>query len=389
MNVGIEQPITKNKPSRAGGFLLYGLSLLLIANSLTYHNSRIGKIILILTGVLIFITTVIVLLQRGSFNKKYLLGVFGILVGGINTIINGSGFGSILTYANLIMMLLYFSLFSVTPRQKDNMFNLIIISILIVLITYSNQNEINTLYYSIIPGNTDQSINPNTVGILYFFLFIYAIFKINKMPFSLPLRCFVKIVIFGIILYLSLDTGARTSVMAMCLFFLADFFNFIPPKYNSNTLKSLYVFGLIVTLVFTFFYMYLHQVTDGTFEIFGKNLFTGREVVWQEAYDILKDNWLFGYDNSYAFFNGRVQSAHNSLLGIWFVLGIIPLICCIKHLSDGFLSVAKSSNSRTTMIALFACLFIMTFETLLSDDDLYIYFALLFVLSNEERGYDT
>ncbi|MGN0797246.1 MAG: O-antigen ligase family protein [Christensenellales bacterium] len=389
MNTDIQQQTMMRKPSRISGLLLYGLSLLMICNSLTYQNSRISRIILFLTTVLLTICTAVMLFQRGSISREYVIAVVVIIIGAVNSIINGSGFGTIVNYANLILLLVYFSTFGISQRQKDVTQSLVIIAILTLLIIFSAQNPVSTYYESIFPSLNDNVLNPNTVGLLYFFLLVYSIILVNKMPFSIPLKYFVKIVLFAMIFYLSWPTGARTSVVATGLFFVADILNVIPSKRNPVVLQRLYVVGLVATLLFTLFYMFLHKITNGNFEILGKNLFTGREVVWQEAYDLLKDNWLIGYDNHYAFLNGRVLNVHNSMLGVWIVLGIIPLIYCIKCIGDGFLMIAKSSRSRTTMYALFAMLFIMIFETLLTDSDFYLYFVLLFLVSNKERGYDT
>jgi O-antigen ligase len=111
--------------------------------------------------------------------------------------------------------------------------------------------------------------------------------------------------------------------------------------------------------------------------VYGKNFFSGRQGVWQEALDLIQENFFFGNDNSYMF-NNKMASAHNSLLALLFMFGIVPTIIAIVVMFRTY----KYAAQRGTPLAIkliFCCIFIMTFETLLTDANTYYYFALLFL----------
>ena len=119
-----------------------------------------------------------------------------------------------------------------------------------------------------------------------------SIYKGKKRLLNIIIFCIATV---GIILFKS-----RTCLMCLLIsmFFLV-LFKYIKGDHKTRFLALLAVLGII----FAYFYaVILFDLVGGTgkVEIFGKDLFTGRQKIWQSAFLRLDGNYLFGIGNTLA-----------------------------------------------------------------------------------------
>lgn len=374
------------KMINAGMFLL---PVLMMINNLFYKRALVEDCVLAITTVLTFaLLSMVCLLPYHNSQaikvRSWISVTVGIVLGIVSTVANSSGYGSVVQYANLVLLLSFYLVYPISKTQRRILFAEGIASIAVVLIIFSGLNEIDRLYYSIIPGWQVESINPNTVGLLYFFLFALVVLLLEDVKKSFLRLPIIFAAWLGAIYFthLSQSRAALTTVLIFgIVVFVASFI-----KVRRYPAPWLVLLGLALTVGITIFYIFLYRHTNGNVVILGKNLFTGREDIWQEIYGILSDHWLLGYNNRYMLWEGRLNSAHNALLGVWFTLGLIPTLVVCERIAAAFEKKPLGRLSRDAVLAIFASMILMCVETVLTDSMLYFYFVLFFLrISDSER----
>ncbi len=369
------------------GMLL--LPLLMFVNNLFYKHSKVEDFVLAITMVLAFalLSMACLLPYRNSPSVKirsWISLAIGIAFGVISTVANSSGYGSVVQYADLVLLLSLYLVYPVSKALQRILCVEGIASIAVILIIFSGLNEIDRLYYSIIPGWQVESINPNTVGLLYFFLFALVVLLLEDVKNSFLRLPIIFAAWLGAIYFTHLSQS-RAALATVLVFGIAVFVTSFVIKLR-NPAPWLVLLGLALTVGITIFYIFLYRHTDGNVVVLGKNLFTGREEIWQEIYGILSDHWLLGYNNRYMLWEGRLNSAHNALLGVWFTLGLIPTLVVCERIAAAFEKKPLGRLSRDAELAIFASMILMCVETVLTDSMLYFYFALFFLrISDSER----
>lgn len=367
-NPSLERTVPK---SNIKGFLLYIPAILILLNNVFLNAAESSVDNYVLIGC--FLVLIFSNLRKGKLSNNFLLALIGAGLAFVSTYINGSGLGSLFTYANLLMFLVLYSEIEITEKQKRTLYFIAMISLLVVVYIFSDLNVINNYYYSIFPEFTALRINPNTMGMIVFFLAFYLLYFCRGIK-RIFLRRAVYFAVIVIVLYMLVPSNARTSLFAFLLFLCMSVLDFGKRKKTDSS--KLFLILLLMSFFFVFIYIYLSKNMEGLI-VFGKNFFSGRQGVWQEALDLIQENFFFGNDNSYMF-NNKMASAHNSLLALLFMFGIVPTIIAIVVMFRTY----KYAAQRGTPLAIkliFCCIFIMTFETLLTDANTYYYFALLFL----------
>lgn len=343
------------------------VSLLMISALLNFLiiNSDVSLILQLLVAIGLFLVNYELF---GKFEKAAM--VFGVVLIIIEIALY-KDFGSSLIYLNSLMLIISFNNIALRRRHVGKIF--IISSILMLLIIVSASRD--GVYYVLISG---RQFNPNMIGMLLFATLVLGISGINDNFARKEVKIISSIVLFGIVLYLQMQTAARTTLIAEILYVLVVLVrNKVKIFRHEKHFKVLIVFSFLICLLVPVVYVALYNYFDGqSFMILGKNLFSGRQDVWQDAFDMIGRNPVFGVGNEEKF-AGVFDSAHNSMLAIWKTSGVILLVIYIISFVIAKPTLAKQVDINLFLrCAIIPVIFIAAFETILTDSFLYI-FALI------------
>lgn len=128
---------------------------------------------------------------------------------------------------------------------------------------------------------------------------------------------------------------SRGAMMGCILFFLL-FVVFRPWKKDCKSSTAFWIVLILSVCGILVAYIYadvlFEKIGYGNVEIFGKDLFTGRQVIWELTFDSIRDNFWLGVGNDLnaefaAIRNNSVYtSAHNQALGVLAAFGIFHFI---------------------------------------------------------------
>lgn len=370
------------------------MPLLLLFNNLQLKRVDAYREIIVLISFLLI--SVYLQIKRERFGRLFWLAILTLAFATVSATINGSGYGSLVALANLLLFLSFFSNVRLNVVEKKILLSFLLLSIIVCLLVYSRK-AVNTYYYSIFPSITKERLNPNTIAIYLFFAYVFASQLIAFYK-DRQTRICLQLLLFAVTLLLVLKTEARTALLAFLIYAIGLFSRVFangkkargiedasPNKSKHVNRVTFFAICLLFTFLFAFAYCALYKIIGGQVKILGKNLFTGRQDVWTDAFDKIKNNLMWGYSNKYVFsFNGmEYTNAHNSLISVLFMFGIVPACLTVALMVWAFSNVVRERFNRFIIIAIYCCLIIMTFETLLTDANLYLYFGFLFLLGGE------
>lgn len=308
----------------------------------------------------------------GKFEKLVMLcGIVFIMV---ETVLY-KDFGSSLTYLNSLVLIICFNNIALKRRHMSKIFIASSLLMLFFIVTASRDG----VYYVFISG---RQFNPNTIGILLFVALVLGVSGINNLFATKMAKRVLGIILFCVVVYLQIQTAARTTLAAEIMYVLIVFVrNKVKIFKNEKHFKALIVFGFLVCLLIPVVYVALYNHMDGqSITILGKNLFTGRQNIWQDAFRMIGENPIFGVGNEEKYI-GNFESAHNSMLAIWKTSGAILLILYVISFVIAKPKLAKQVDIDLFMrCAIIPVIFIAAFETILTDSNLYV-FALLPILN--------
>lgn len=376
------------KMNRVGQYYLnldfkFVLVLFMIAsafvNLLFYGQSHLlNQIMLILE--MGFLTLAIIVSRLKIALKDLTLGIIAIVLGFINAIINKSGYGTIIAYYIFICFSIISKYFSISKKHRKFMIGIVALCLWIIIGLYSRQHY--SWYYCVIPKWSQYNYNANVMAILIFAAGIYSISYLDYFRRGV-INLLVKFAVIGVCLYLLYRTGARTSFVLFVFYVI--FGVLMRMRYNKKNIKHSVIFltvaGLLITLVYIYMYRYLSD-----FYIFGKNLYTGRQKIWMEAWELIRGNLIFGYSNKHLYCNYFVN-AHNSYIALLGNLGLVPFLLFGYFMARVFSD--KYILDHRMVTAFFMFMVVAMFETLYTEIDLMFMIFLLPYLAKKELKIDT
>ena len=306
------------------------------------------------------------------YDKKLKANDFLLLAGvGVylfaTTFINGGGVGSVVS---LVLPLVFLCCFEYSCFDNLLVYITISLGVFMTLVFSFVSEFVFTTYMTWIFENTT---NPNTVGYLtvMFFMLWCSFVDVD----SKHKKCFFVIFAF-ICLKCLLEIRARTaliSFIAYCVFLI------IPKKFvNKKTITALLLAVVAIGFMIPIAYVYFYQ-SGIELEFFGKNLFTGRELVWQDMLRIFGEKgvigWLFGA-GSHTKVDKGVFGIHNEYFAIVFNFGIfgflLILLFFITKLKPVLLNVQDGRVRKLTFSFVCVCIACF-FETLFISSFLYVF----------------
>lgn len=297
------------------------------------------------------------------------------------TLLSHSGIGIALSFFNLLVSILLFNNLAISKKRKK-LLHLLSAAPLLLLYLISNVGVAGgggaMLDFS------GYSLNPNVVGMLWLAVFFHAFCYVNLMKISKIKRLMCLCACTVISACVICLTGCRSAIISLVIFlgllWLCRLYKGEIP-YSHYKTASLVI--LCSSLLFTFVYVRLsHRFDDVT--VLGKELFTGREIVWQSAYGLISESFLFGNGTDLLLDTvegAKTTSAHNMLLSFWYTLGFVPTLIVTVLFVNRVRNKSEYKRDRVTQVALISSLFICFFESFLADSSLQIFFS-LFLISN-------
>lgn len=324
---------------------------------------------------LALIVTLLLLLLMTYMNFRYFTKVEVLIVSvNVLSLLLTLGFHS--AYGNAIMFintLLCFKLFNNISIDRFTFFIVHLIegvSLSIYLFMIERPRYSGNKIYDYF-GNP---INTNLISILFLCAFLHLacsiVSYVNNNRIRYPMLLLLAIVYGSNVWFYE----ARSAMISMILFIAIIAIKregFCYSKY-----KSLCTSLLVLSVAFPFLYVMIVNTIHIT-TIFGKGIGT-RLIVWNECIEVIKKYPIFGSGNDImvtANSTGvQTSSMHNTLLSLWKILGLIPMVSfiflCINHLEEKF----DYNKNLYAQAAFLSTLPVCFFESFYTEELLYLAF---------------
>ncbi|WP_245251774.1 O-antigen ligase family protein [Virgibacillus litoralis] len=209
--------------------------------------------------------------------------------------------------------------------------------------------------------------NPNALGAV---LLVFSYFLILRTLYSNHITKIFNTILILITLFLIYSSTSRTVWLSLLFILLA----WVIYNYSYNKFKYLFPVTLIFSLLFSIFYVFSFNTVLGDFmdklskTLFGKSLYSGREILWNDLFNhSLNAPFLgYGYGTNFNEMNSRGQSPHNMYLQIMLESGVIGLIIFILVLYFLWKMLLKNIGSTAAQLSAFyfiGFLVYLNFET--------------------------
>lgn len=296
----------------------------------------------------------------------------------LTTMVFHSGLGVIVIYLNLLLALLLFPNISISKSNylTIHFFTALLLSIFIVCSTSKGNSE--TIYNSIY----GDFINSNTLGLLALVGLFHWFLVIEELRISGIIKTICNIIVFIVFTYYIYISNCRSALLAILIYLLLLFKKKPFTKHSFNKITKIFI---IASFFFVLFYLSLVDKYRN-FVIFNKNLYSGRQYVWSDALELIKQFPIFGSGTDFSMrtdsISGKVmESTHNTILGIWRTIGIVPMITFIMLFGRSKDFTADTNVARKSQFSFISCLIISFVEDLFMVEVFYILF-LSFLLFN-------
>ncbi len=258
--------------------------------------------------------------------------------------------------SNLLILLLAFLVVKCDDTDKINftfrfklacLFPLLIIIVICLLKTPKGDPNL-----VLKPGE----INPNGFGFILFVLSTVALSYYANSKNKFYLLVSFALCAFQIIY------SARISILSNLLVYFLYLLSRNNKNGNLKLLYGIFIFFMLIQILFPYVYadVLFKLIGKGKIIILGKDIFTGRQIIWTEWFKQMQGNYLFGIGNNFVsswvmdgVTDGRI-SIHNSSLAIVSNFGIITYIFYFLFLSRLFkpkktLPLNDNRNNRDAM----------------------------------------
>lgn len=241
--------------------------------------------------------------------------IFIVFVGAyllLSIIIANGGIGSVITLVVPLMLLTVYSNMLLSSKIIKILKFLCVITIFLLFL-YSPTYHENYLLFS------KTKINPNTLGMFLMFCFmiicVFTNFENKKSKASIILLFILTVL--GMYNYES-----RGTTLAVCCFCIMVI---IPREYyNRKKFFMITIIFIVVGTAFPFIYLKLYN-TGYQLEVFGKSLYTGRENLWSNMFNLMSGDTikiLFGVGSDAVLWDNDLN-VHNNFFNIITNFGVV------------------------------------------------------------------
>ncbi len=347
----------KNSATKNSAIFLY-LAIILCAATFMFNRSIIQSIVIMACFGLISVANVVFLWNQRT-TVQFVIVIFTICLSVLNSYLNGSGYGTVVAFSSLLLLLFLSKNLILSKNQVGvlDLFGWIVI--LCIAIIYCKKDGI--MYVNIFDNNNTR--NPNGIVAIYLALGFLSYIVISNHCKLLGMKRFAMIIVFFVMSYAIYNTDARGGLFAWGVFHIVYLIYWLAKRkcdFNKKELKNFMpILSLLIilgALAFTIAYVGLYKIVGDDLIILGKNLFTGRQRIWLDAYKKLFTdlNIFIGFSNHYQFV-GTYLNTHNGILSFLCYFGIIPFVFFVYLFTSSF------KNTKICYIDLIKCFAIIAF----------------------------
>lgn len=238
---------------------------------------------------------------------------------------NSSGLEYLISLLFICTAFIYFNIYRLSYKEIKKL--MIIVTVLTASILCNTMISKDFTIYGNIPGK----INPNTGA------FVLAMMFMIFWSYFLCYKKILTLIISILCLILQFIYMSRIALFGILIFVLLT----VISKARSKSFKSKTVFTVIllcavlgVILPYVYTNILFKHFGYGKLIIYGKDIFSGREIIWSLTFDSIKNHLWFGVGNRLNFDrylsdggnNALIMNAHNQQIGILAAFGLIPFI---------------------------------------------------------------
>lgn len=254
------------------------------------------------------------------------------------------GLGSVITFVTPLVMLVMFQ--NLDFSEKTAKF-LCLFAAAGVLLLYANSlkyaGEGNYIEYSL------TEINPNTFGMftMFFFMIVSVCGNFRKLKGKLFLAALFVFAVLGMYNYES-----RGTTISLCCYLLLCIF----PKKTFAKRRFVFLTVAVIAAGTVFPFVYLHLYESGySMEVFGKTLYTGREMLWSRMFSLMRGDtfkMLFGMGSKTVLWENDLN-VHNNFFNIIVNFGIVGYVVYYFFILKNIVRLSKYMAIPTVRKGLF------------------------------------
>jgi len=382
------------KRNQAFEMIFFIMSVVLLGAVSTYFLYKIINPIITYIFV-IFILFMLFSFEKDSIKRKNLVYLFLATVMGAGALyFNGSGFG--------YLMFLIFPMFTVSLLMKISLNKRFYSSLSTIVLCSWGLAAVTSIGFrgsyidSLMDGASVDALNPNMVALVlgsaYWFVRAWIQRSRLRGELKLPVTLGFSMVTLGCILL----CRSRTSLSAFFLLVLLD--GILGERMRlSKKLAYAFYWGIImVGTLLPLGYVFLWEnSTLKNISILGKSIFTGRQYIWGNLFEYMKQNpkaiWI-GTDHNTDFYVMETFNLHNSYMQIFAEFGIIVFLIYFLFLFYVLARAYKdgkiSQNKRNYLMMGFFLLIVGYTETILVYGLTLIFLLLSFGLLASQESWE-
>lgn len=297
----------------------------------------------------------------------------------IITAMNYKGLGCVFACYNVFVMCILFNNITFGKKQVENLHLLIVILLGIFLLSLKVEKVYNII---VVHQQNGTEINPNGFGILVLAFYFHFLLLLNT-KFKKRFKGFLFLCVTPVAIYYVELSDSRSVYIALIAFLVM----YLLKDWEMKNYKKWLAAFVIIAIVAPFVYLGITDVLKGL-EIGEKSLLS-REAVWEDTIALIKRFPIFGSGTEYKMGSinrgGITDSAHNVFLGFWRTVGIIPMVVIAAYLTKGKNTKDISLSNRMSRKMFLSCMIICAFETLINDNNTYLFYMTLLLTVEEEK----
>ncbi|MBO5889665.1 MAG: O-antigen ligase family protein [Clostridia bacterium] len=212
------------------------------------------------------------------------------------------------------------------------------------------------------------NLNPNCSSIILMVTSIFVLKRIETI--KSQNKKIALIILLLLIYYFQLQFSSRIALLGSALFLA---YYFLRNKINKIS-KNKVVFLSLIVLLLSPVFCYLYSVTlfniigKGNLIIMGKDIFTGRQVIWKEAFEYIENDLILGLGNTFksTFYASSTEASnlHNQMMGCLVCFGIVNMIIFAVAYSSSIGKIWQNPNLKFTATYLLLLIIISYTETI-------------------------
>ena len=285
---------------------------------------------------------------------------------------------------NLILAAMIYNNIKITSRAYKRLHGFLAI----VLTFYVLTTDISYIWTTNVTDLIGNQFNSNMFAMFILAAYLHWICFLFESKFDGWKNALIFVALSGMAVYYIWISASRTAIIAVFTFWILFFLKQKP--FGNKEFYYLTVMLLILSCLFPIIYIALANKFTGV-TVLGKSLFSGRQDVWQSAFEIIKKHPFFGSANEVMLrdVSGKLTvSTHNMMLGFIKMFGIIPSLTIVLQLVNNNSNVSFGFRMKIPQFAFLATMPCIFFESFYTNSHLYMLFA-LFLLEFERKEVET